>query len=353
MDGNPKVSVIIPVYNTGRYLCECLDSVLGQTLKDIEVVCVDDGSTDSSPSILARYAAGDPRVRLLASPHAGAYRARETGLKVSRGEFIHFMDADDAIAAGALESLCAVADRENLDQVVFSSSVFCEDDVTPPLRRWAKRMERYYSVPKAVAGRVMPGRELMAALLDEGRFHVSPPLRIVRASILKEGDYPFPDATSRADNFFTPVSLYLSKRACAVCDRHYRRRVRMDSVTTGPDAAARHARNMYVVIDALCRFGPFREELADIDSTFSHFLALAGQELEKWLVAMPLDSRLRLLGELRDSLGPEACVSAQNALALALRGTRFRPKSLWSAAQKAARSAKALVTGRPSRKWSI
>ena len=353
MDGNPKVSVIIPVYNTGKYLRECLDSVLGQTRKDIEVVCVDDGSTDESPSILAQYAAKDARVKLLASPHAGAYRAREKGLKSSRGEFVHFMDADDAIAADALERLCAVADRENLDQVVFSSSVFCEDDVTPPLRRWARRMERYYSVPKAVAGRVMSGRDLMAALLKAGRFHVSPPLRIVRASVLKEGEYPFPEATSRADNFFTPVSLYLSKRACAVCDRHYRRRVRMDSVTTGPDAAARHARSMYVVIDALCRFGPFREELADNDSTFSRFLALAGQELEKWLVALPLDRRLGLLGELRDSLGPDACAMSQNALALALRGTRFRPKTPWDAMRAAAKRAKARILGRPFSKWSI
>ena len=78
----PKVSVIIPVYNVEKYLGECLDSILGQTLKDIEVLCIDDGATDSSADILANYAAKDARVKLFSSPHAGAFRARAVGVAV-------------------------------------------------------------------------------------------------------------------------------------------------------------------------------------------------------------------------------------------------------------------------------
>ena len=123
----PKVSVVIPVYNVEKYLGECLDSILGQTLKDIEVLCVDDGSTDGSAEVLARFAEKDSRMKLCASPHAGAFRAREIGVKAAQGEFTYFMDADDMLATRAFEELCALADRERLDQVVFGSSVFCED----------------------------------------------------------------------------------------------------------------------------------------------------------------------------------------------------------------------------------
>ena len=91
----PKVSVIIPVYNVEKYLGECLDSVLGQTLRDIEIICVDDGSTDSSPRILAAYAAKDPRVKVLRQKNAGPGPARNRALDAASGEAVVFMDPDD------------------------------------------------------------------------------------------------------------------------------------------------------------------------------------------------------------------------------------------------------------------
>ena len=91
----PKVSVIIPVFNVEEYLGECLDSILGQTLREIEVVCVDDGSTDGSAAILDTYAAKDGRVKVLRQPNAGAGAARNAGLAVATGEYLLFCDPDD------------------------------------------------------------------------------------------------------------------------------------------------------------------------------------------------------------------------------------------------------------------
>ena len=91
----PKVSVVIPVYNVEKYLGECLDSVLGQTLKDIEVICVDDGSTDSSSKVLAEYAMKDSRIKIIAQPNAGPGPARNRALDVAVGECIVFIDPDD------------------------------------------------------------------------------------------------------------------------------------------------------------------------------------------------------------------------------------------------------------------
>ena len=91
----PKVSVVIPVYNVERYLGECLDSILGQTLRDIEVICVDDGSTDDSPTILGNYAAQDPRLRVIRQENAGSGAARNRALDEAQGDSVMFMDPDD------------------------------------------------------------------------------------------------------------------------------------------------------------------------------------------------------------------------------------------------------------------
>ncbi len=114
----PKVSVIIPVHNAKKYLGECLDSILGQTLKDIEVLCVDDGSTDGSARLLEEYAAKDSRLKLLASALESAGAARNRGLDESRGEYLFFCDADDRADGRMLEKLRDKASRTNADIAV-------------------------------------------------------------------------------------------------------------------------------------------------------------------------------------------------------------------------------------------
>ncbi|MBO7244768.1 MAG: glycosyltransferase family 2 protein [Alphaproteobacteria bacterium] len=91
----PLISVIIPVYNVEKYLRECLDSVINQTLKDIEIICVDDGSTDNSLEILKEYAKKDNRLKIFTQKNKGSGAARNLGIKQSSGEFICFIDSDD------------------------------------------------------------------------------------------------------------------------------------------------------------------------------------------------------------------------------------------------------------------
>ena len=90
-----KVSVVIPVYNQRPYLAECLDSVLSQTLRDIEIICIDDGSTDGSGRMLDEYAAHDLRLRVVHQKNAGVGRARNRGIDEATGDFVAFMDPDD------------------------------------------------------------------------------------------------------------------------------------------------------------------------------------------------------------------------------------------------------------------
>ena len=312
----PKVSVIIPVYNVEKYLGECLDSILGQTLKDIEVLCIDDGSTDSSADILANYAAKDARVKLFSSPHAGAFRARAVGVEAATGEYIYFMDADDLLDAGAFKELCALADRENLDQIVFSSSVICDEAHARSRRGLVKAFARYYAIPSIVCGKIMSGMELMSALLERDSFHVS-----------RDNVYGFPDAQTRADNYFTPISLYYSRRAVAIDRKYYTRRVREGSITTASGAPERHFRNILFVIAALCEFKPFSAELMDVGSQFSHFIGiLAYTASRNWAWKLSGDTRLRIIEEALSATSSSSQAMIVNAVFLATKGLARRPR---------------------------
>ena len=113
----PKVSVIIPVYNTEAYLRECLDSVVNQTLKEIEIICVDDGSTDSSLEILKEYANKDNRFTIITQENLHAGVARNAGLVVARGEYLSFLDSDDYVKLEYLEKL--------YDKIVLEKADIC------------------------------------------------------------------------------------------------------------------------------------------------------------------------------------------------------------------------------------
>ena len=114
----PKVSVIIPVYNVEQYLRQCLDSVLGQTLKEIEIICVDDGSTDKSLDILKEYQKKDGRIIILQQKNQYAGVARNNGIKIAKGKYLSFLDSDDFFVNNMLENMYNRAEKDNSDIVV-------------------------------------------------------------------------------------------------------------------------------------------------------------------------------------------------------------------------------------------
>ena len=137
-----KVSVIIPVYNTEKYLRQCLDDILEQTLEDIEVICVDDGSTDESGKILDEYAAKDARLKVMHCANSGAGAARNAGIDAATGEYLYFMDADDRGERTLLEETSLFADETGADIVVFNYANFNDgetlgDDVHMNQKRFA------------------------------------------------------------------------------------------------------------------------------------------------------------------------------------------------------------------------
>ena len=231
-----KLSVVIPVYNVAQYLRTCLDSALGQTLRDLEVVCVDDGSTDGSAAVLAEYAARDARIRVLTQTNAGQGAARNRGAAEARGEWIYFLDADDILQdRTALEKLVAQATQDRLDMLFFDSDIRCESPADAgriPLGSY--RRKRDYPG-------VRPGRDLLVAFHRRHEYCVSPCLVLLRRAFLLQRNIRFPEGVIYEDNVFMAEALLAAERCAHVRQAFYLRTVRPNSTMTG----AATFRNVY------------------------------------------------------------------------------------------------------------
>ena len=119
----PKISVVVPVYNTEKYLRECVDSILNQTVQDIEVILVDDGSPDNCPAICDAYAAMDNRVKVVHKENGGLSSARNAGIKAAVGEWIAFVDSDDVIEPDMYETMLDAAENGDVSLVIAGTSI--------------------------------------------------------------------------------------------------------------------------------------------------------------------------------------------------------------------------------------
>lgn len=185
---SPLISIIVPVYNVEPYLRRCLDSLVNQTLSDIEIVCVDDGSTDASPAILQEYAAQDERIRIITQKNAGLSAARNAGLRVASGEFIAFVDSDDYVAPHTYE-LALRYMEPGVDYVCFGVQV--EGHASQAEMR---SHELYFKHP--CSGLVGVTDELMLSC-DNVVCN-----KLFRSSIIRERDISFPVGLRYEDNYF-------------------------------------------------------------------------------------------------------------------------------------------------------
>ncbi len=125
----PKVSIIVPVYNAEKYIDECAQSLINQTLEDIEIIFIDDGSNDKSGGIVDEYAELDSRVKVIHQKNAGSALARQTGLDIATGEYIKFVDSDDKIDLKTCEICYAAIRKDDADILVHGGFSFNEDKI--------------------------------------------------------------------------------------------------------------------------------------------------------------------------------------------------------------------------------
>lgn len=250
----PAVTVVIPVYNTEPYVEQTLRSIMKQTLRQIEILVVDDGSTDGSPDILRRLAAEDARIRLHTQPNRGLSEARNAGLDRARGRYIYFMDSDDLLDGDALELCHDTCERERLDLLFFDAESFGAPTADAP---WLD-----YRRAGCFADRTYSGAEVLTRMLDLGRYRASACLSFIRLDLLRSAGLRFYPGMLHEDELFTP-QLYLSAARVGRIDRaFFKRRVRAGSIMgapfsmrnmTGYLTAARELRRWAAARDAATR----------------------------------------------------------------------------------------------------
>ena len=217
-----KISVIIPVYNIEDYLKECLDSIVNQSLDDIEIICVNDGSTDSSLDILKEYGNADSRVRIISQENKGIGGARNTALTSVKGEYVYFMDGDDILELDALEKLYNLAVERDVDFIMFKISNFNED--TGEIID-----DEYYSMPylkERVGENSFSYDDVSDMALD---LCVCPYGTFFRREFIEGME--FPEGLLFEDNVFFTHALFKADNVVFYDEFLYNRRRRSDSTT--------------------------------------------------------------------------------------------------------------------------
>lgn len=223
----PLVSVIMPVFNAAPYLPAALESIRGQSLQDIELLCVDDGSTDACPDILARFQAEDPRIRVIRQANGGPGAARNAGLSVARGRYVYCFDSDDLLAPEALAQAVAEADEHQLDALWFGASSFGDAE----MRAQRPQMFTYFDGEHGPT-ETMTGEGFLARKVAQGQYRCSPCIYLVRRELLETAAIRYPEAGLHEDNLFTFEVCLAAQRVRELPHKWFRRRVRPGSIMT-------------------------------------------------------------------------------------------------------------------------
>lgn len=227
--GKVLVSVVVPIFNTEKYLAECLNSLEKQTLKEIEVIMVNDGSTDSSGIIAKRYADKNENFILVERENGGLSAARNTGMEEATGEYIYFLDSDDYLIEDALERIFTKAKQEDLDVLKFVAYTFTE-----PSRKlcWTSDGYKY----RGNYPGVYRGIDILQMFVDNhDTCFPSCCLIITKREVIVKNNLHFYEGIIHEDNLFHWELLAVSERVGILNEPLYCRRIRAGSITQTPD----------------------------------------------------------------------------------------------------------------------
>ena len=270
-----SISVVIPVYNCEAYLKECLDSVLQQTEKNIEIICVNDGSTDGSMSILQEYSKNDERIRIIDKTNGGLSSARNAGIDMAKGEYIYYIDADDTIRDDALKICQETCTRECLDVLFFDAETKYESDED---RNANPEYEGYYTRKKQYLS-VMSGAELFSEMIQADEYRTSACIQFARRSFLRENNIRFVEGILYEDNIYSLSMLLRAKRVMHIPERLYHRYVHKNSIMTSVKDVSRLYHSFLVfknILDDLEGLG-YMPEIRDSIISFV-------QDRQQWVV---------------------------------------------------------------------
>lgn len=241
-----QTSVIIPVYNTGMYVEECIESVYRQTTKEIEVIAINDGSTDNSYDILLTIQKRHPDLIVLSQDNHGLGYTRNVGMKKAKGKYIYFLDSDDYILEDTLETCYRYAEDYQLDVVLFDAVAF-----------WETKEGRIEECGAYDRHEIDKGQKVMCSGIDfmEACYHkkiFQPSACLVFCSydFLKKNNVQFLSDVYFEDNEFHCHIMMLAERIMYIPDKFYQRRCLSTSIT-GTEFNLRKVRDYLTVINAI------------------------------------------------------------------------------------------------------
>ena len=217
-----NISVLVPVYNVEPYLAQCLESICSQTLRELEIVCVDDASTDGSLSILREFAERDPRVKVVQAPeNGGLSRSRNLAMSHAVGEYLFLVDSDDWLETDLLEEMYRCAKALDADRLACGFRYYYEsapdredrflpEDMAPPEKGWLP------CTPETI-----------------GKIHHGAGGMMIRRSIVEKHGIRFPEGVACEDLYFHYAVFPWCRRVCVVSRAAYVYRKRAGSITSG------------------------------------------------------------------------------------------------------------------------
>lgn len=260
-----RFSILIPVYNVATYLDQCLQSVLDQSFVDFEVICINDGSTDSSADILAHAASVDHRIKIYTQANSGLSAARNAGIEQASGEYLLFLDGDDWLETDALQVLSEALSGEEV--LCFSGRRYFEESgivEKPDLLKAA-----HYS----------SGWEYFCEqALEKRKFHFMCVVqRIYKRTFLLKHKLQFKTGIVHEDHLFTPQVLYFASKLTVINSCHYNYRIRNGSITS-----TNNPRQLYDLVTVANTLAEFFLPLQEIDKK-TIYREIAGEYFKGFL----------------------------------------------------------------------
>lgn len=241
-----KVSVILPVYNVGLYLEEALQSLCSQTLSDIEIIAVNDGSTDNSEEILRKFQQQDGRISYYNQPNRGQSAARNVALRHAQGDFIYFMDSDDVLAPDALRQCYDYITRTHADFIFFDGDMMLDEGASAPA--WNYKRTNLFEENKK-----HDGEALLHKMLTLRKYSCVVWLLFIRKSYLDRIRLSFLEGIIHEDELYTTILTLCSNNIYCLQQSFVRHRIRKSS-TMGISYSQRNLNCYLTVADQLLRF---------------------------------------------------------------------------------------------------
>lgn len=242
----PKVSIIIPVFNVEPYLDQTMQSLIGQSLTDIEIIAVNDGSTDGSEAILKKYQDLDNRVSYYNQKNQGQSAARNNALRHAKGKYIYFMDADDVLDADAIQVCYDYAEKTMSDFTFFDGDTLLEEGASELSWNYKRTHLLKENIP-------YDGKDLLNLMLDKRKHSCVVWLLFIRKSYLDKIRLRFLEGIIHEDELFTTILTLQSRRIFCLQRSFVKHRVRKTS-TMGISYSKRNMNCYLTVIDELLKY---------------------------------------------------------------------------------------------------